>query len=202
MKYEHLRKTLRTGDIVLFSGRGFISWIIKKVSGSQYSHVGMIVKNSQYDVVQLYESTTLSKLSGRKGVQLVSLRDRLISYKGTATVRQLVTEREDWMDRKLLEFMAKHRNKPYERNLWQLFCSAYDSVFGRNKEDMSSIFCSEMIAAIYKLWELLPQRMPANEYTPADFSQEGTEVDLQLRFSDRPACLGEGIVIELPRNKK
>ncbi len=197
MKYEQIRASLQTGDIVLFSGKGIISSIIKFFSNSEWSHLGMVVRWDDLNVIQLYESTTLSKLSGRKGVQLVSLRDRINTYKGKIAIRRLVTKRTSEMMLKLKDFMWLHRNKKYEQNLWQLFLAAYDGWFGKNKADMSSVFCSELIAALWQLWGILSAhyRVP-NEYTPANFAFGGM-IDKHLKYSKELACLQKEIVIEV-----
>jgi len=94
-KYEEIRAKIRTGDIVLFSGKGGISHGIKLETNSRWSHVGMALRLPEWDTVLLWESTTLSNLEdiidGRKkrGVQLVLLSDRMKKYDGEVTVRHL-----------------------------------------------------------------------------------------------------------------
>jgi len=94
-KYSEIRETLRTGDIVLFSGKGGISAGIKWATLSRWSHVGMILKLVEYDFVTVWESTTLSDVADleskmpRKGVQLVPLSARINRYDGDIAVRRL-----------------------------------------------------------------------------------------------------------------
>ena len=59
-----------------------------------------------------------------------------------------------------------------KKNMMELLKSAYDGIFGENKEDLSSLFCSEMIAAAFQKIGLLAKKLPSNEYTPKDFSTE------------------------------
>lgn len=87
MKYEDIRDQLKTGDILLFSGKGGISDGIKFFTRSQYSHVGMVYRlDDPLDpngTVFCWESTTLSDLADAdtgkltKGVQRVELSERL-----------------------------------------------------------------------------------------------------------------------------
>ena len=97
-KYEDIRENLKTGDIVLFSGKGGISHGIKLVTNSKWSHVGMVL--------------------------------RLPDSK-----------------------------------------AAYDGPLGHNEEDLSSLFCSELVAEAYQRIGLLTSAMPSNEYTPKDFAE-------------------------------
>ena len=79
MKYSQLRDRLDTGDLVFFSGKGLVSAGIQWITRSKWSHVGMVVAESRWDLVLLYESTTLSNLADvdsgtpMQGVQLVPL---------------------------------------------------------------------------------------------------------------------------------
>lgn len=43
MKYSDIRHNLCTGDIVLFSGAGMVSNVIKWATRSKWSHVGMVI---------------------------------------------------------------------------------------------------------------------------------------------------------------
>jgi len=130
--YHELRDELKTGDLILFSGKGAISNVIKLFSGGKWSHVGMVLRVPALDdAVLLWESTTLSDIPDieselpTKGVQVVPLSQRLSKYRGG--------------------------------------------------EDLSSVFCSELVAEAYQAMGLLdeyPDGLPSNEYTPIDFSDQ------------------------------
>ena len=184
--YDEIRPELKTGDVLLFSGKGFVSWSIKfgsyfgrifrrKRSGRpRWSHVGMIVRNESG--VFLYESTTLSTvkdtLTGRKvqGVQLVLLSERLRGYKGKVAL--LAGPRLPEGSEAVLRHMRQEfKGTPYEESKLELLRSLVD-IGRENKADTSSMFCSELVATAY-------QRMgfsgsfpdPANEYIPSDFEE-------------------------------
>jgi hypothetical protein len=179
-KYNDERKKVKTGDIVLFSGKGGTIHAIKMLANSKWSHVGMVLRLPNSKAVFLWESTTLSNLKDaidgktKRGVQLVLLSDRLRNYKGKTSIRHIenfeVSE-SDYL--KLMKFREKVRNRPYEKDKLELIKSAYDGPFGDNEEDLSSIFCSELVAEAYQIIGLLkkpPKGLPSNEYTPMDFS--------------------------------
>lgn len=178
MKYQDIRTKLKTGDIVLFSGKGPVSAGIKIATGSKWSHVGMVFVLPEYDFVCVWESTTLSNIKdlqsdqARQGVQLVPLRERVNKYNGQIAVRQLQGFEADTTSlNKLNCFRKDVANRPYEQNKIELIKSAYDGLFGANQECLSSLFCSELVAEAYQRLGLLSELVPSNEHTPADFSQ-------------------------------
>lgn len=177
--YSEVRGELKTGDIILFSGKGAFSDIIKFGTLSKWSHVGMILSMPDYNFLSIWESTTLSDVTDldsglpRKGVQLVPLSSRVQKYSGDIAVRQLTgAELSGDSLQKLMTLRSELRDKPYERDKIELFKSAYDGPFGHNDEDLSSIFCSELVAEAYQKLGLLSEDKSSNEYTPADFSEK------------------------------
>ena len=176
---EQMRAKLKTGDVILFSGKGGISAGIKWATLSRWSHVGMIVVLPEYDFVTVWESTTLSSLVDldtkvpRKGVQLVPLSSRIEGYGGEVAVRQLEGVTFDIEDvKKLMELRRELASRDYEQDKIELIKAAYDGPLGRNAEDLSSLFCSELVAEAYQRLGLINEDKPSNEYTPADFSEK------------------------------
>ena len=194
--YENLRPSLKTDDVVLFSGKGGISTGIKWFTNSKWSHVGMVLRLPEWDAVMLWESTTLSNIvdveSGkeRKGVQIVPLSERVRKYKGEASIRVLDIEQTPEMLKELSLLRAEIKGRPYEKDKIELIKAAYDGPLGENKEDLSSLFCSEMVAEAYQRMGLLSEKKPSNEYTPKDFSDAGKLKLLKGK-------LGSEIVIEV-----
>ena len=194
--YQNIRNDLKTGDLVLFAGRGLVSATIKYSTFSKWSHVGMIINMPEYDFVTVWESTTLSKAmdlethAPRSGVQLVPLSARVRTYNGEIAVRQLEGLEPNHIDvNGLMELRKEVSRRPYEQSKLELIKSAYDGPFGHNEEDLSSLFCSELVAEAYQRMGLLSEQKPSNEYTPADFSQEK---DLTLT----QGSLGEEVLIK------
>jgi hypothetical protein len=179
--YNDIRDQLRTGDLVLFSGKSAVSNIIKLFSGGKWSHVGMVLIMEEFDrMVLLWESTTLSNIpdietqTPTKGVQLLPLSQRVATYQGEITVRRLNKVISDGMYTSLGEARKELSRKPYERSQIELLKVAYDGIGGASSgEDLSSLFCSELVAEAYQAMGLLPEYptgLPSNEYTPIDFS--------------------------------
>ncbi len=185
MKYEEIRKSLDTGDLVFFSGKGPISNMIKVMTRSKWSHVGMVIKISRWDMVLLWESTTLSPIrdlssgSLKKGIQLVPLSERIRAYDGEIGIRLLNVYKTAWMKARLAMLRRELSDRPYEEDKLELFRSVYASF--PKAEDLSSIFCSEAVAEGYQRMGLLdewPKGLPSNKYTP------GSLADFSLKLTD------------------
>jgi len=180
--YDRARGKLDTGDIILFSGKSYVSAAIKWMTTSRWSHVGMALRVPDFDFVLLWESTMLSDVSEYdssklvRGVRLVVLSECISKYNADIAVRRLTVNRTPKMRRDLANFRNEVRGRPYEESKMELIKAAYDGPFGRNEEDLSSLFCSELIAESYQVMGLLPKNRsapnykPSNEYTPADFA--------------------------------
>lgn len=173
--YHKIRDELKTGDIVLFTGTGLISNIIK-LSGER-THIGMIMNMPEYDFTCLWESTTLCTLkdleSGTfiKGVQLVPLSKRIATYEGDIAIRRLMDVEVDFRTNKsLLEFRRNFNGRKYEESIMSLIGSAFD-IFADKEEDLSSLFCSELVAEAYQRMGLLPEDVPSDMYSPSDFCE-------------------------------
>jgi hypothetical protein len=69
------------------------------------------------------------------------------------------------------------RGRQYEQNKIKLIRSALDLFWWhKNKRDLRSIFCSELVAEAYQRVGLLDTAKVSSEYTPSDF---GRTVDLK-----------------------
>lgn len=183
-EYDEVRSDLNTGDIVLFSGTGIISKTIQVISKSKWSHVGMVIKDHEWDMLLLWESTTLSKVkdvesrSQKQGVALRPLSARVRDYPvGRVAFRHLqdvaITKE---VKQSLIAFRNEIKGRDYEQSKLELMKSAYDGFLGKNEEDLSSVFCSELVAEALQRMQVLkehdePGGFPSNEYTPADFGK-------------------------------
>jgi len=191
--YVHLRDQLKTGDLILFSGRSLAARIVRGFTGSRWSHVGLVVRLPEHPQTPLlWEATRASKVQdivhGRAfdGVQLVSLDDRIAGYQGVVAVRRLQGVVTDAQARQRLdELMMAWQAKPY-RN----FVRQHLSYWVRGEQGLAfqkGGFCSELVAEVYRQWRLLPADLPARNYVPRDFAGE---VGLPLlKGGLTPACL-------------
>jgi len=162
LEYGEIRPKLQTGDILLFEGRGFVSWLIKRATRLRFSHCAMVYVLG--GDVYCWESTMLT---GKNGVQISLLSQRLGNYKGRVYVRFLHVERTQEMLEALGEFRHEVKGRRYEIDMIELAGAAMP---WRNKENLKSIFCSELIAAAFQRMDLFGTLKPSNEYYPGDLA--------------------------------
>ncbi|HEX8691244.1 MAG TPA: hypothetical protein VF746_02290 [Longimicrobium sp.] len=180
--YQEVRERLKTGDLLLFSGTSAISTTIKFCSGGRWSHVGMVVRLPGRDEPFLWESTTLVDVPdaetglARPGVQLVTVAERVATYRGEIMLRPLDRPLTPPMLARLEEVRHRFAETEFERSRLQQLRAAYDGPGGASPgEDLSSVFCSELVAEAYQAMGLLPEwpeGPPSNEYVPLDFCAE------------------------------
>lgn len=146
----------------------------------------MVLVLEEYDFVCLWEATTLSDVNdletgeARKGVQLVPLSSRVQKYGGRMAMRRLQGTRLGSREMAaLMETRKALGRRPYERSQAELIKAAFDVPFATNEEDLSSLFCSELVAEAYQALGLIrggKDDKPSNEYTPADFSSRSEDL--------------------------
>lgn len=191
--YARVRDQLKTGDLVLFSGRTIAARVVRACTGSRWSHIGLVVRLPEFaNTPLLWEATRASKVADIHrgqffdGVQLVPLDDKVASYPGEIAVRRLIgvdsnRERRERIETLIEEWSAK----PY-RNL--VFKNLKAWVSGHEAVHISrGGFCSELVAEVYKQLRLLPEDKPSIHYVPSDFGPEVPLPLLQGRLS--PAYL-------------
>jgi len=168
---------LRTGDIILFSGRGFIPRFIQLVTWSRWSHCGIIIADDpDYPFPLVYESTHDDSLIGldlkrhNSGVQIVPFSKRLEMYDGNVAIRRVQTP--DYTHRaKLREYRTEVVGRPFEKSRKQIMAAAPVFWWLRQGKDLSSIFCSEHVAETFIALGWLSNYVPSNWYTPKYFAK-------------------------------
>lgn len=199
--YDDVRDDLNTGDIVLFSGKGLISMGLRIGALCSWSHVAMVVRVREPDVALLYQTTPLCKAKDffagtlKNGVQINVMSEAVNGYNGKVAVRHLSVTRTPEMLDALSRFRREVKDRPYEEHIIQMVKAVWEGPLGHVEEDLSSLFCSELVAEAYQRMGLLPANecggTPCTEYTPKDFSSEGGNIELLL-----DATLGEEMVIK------
>lgn len=188
---------LQTGDLILFSGATSSGAVIKFFDNSQFSHIGIVIKTKFSSQMLIWEASTnkaglvdIESGKVRKGVELLPLTNKVFSgWYDRVAVRRLTgiedAKRQE-MYEGLLKFRKEVQGRPYEKHKTELILSAFDfqeeylSFLRNTKEDLSSLFCSELVAEAYKRMGLLTGKL-SNEYTPDDFSSKNDK-ELNLQF--------------------
>ncbi len=148
---------LDVGDIVLFSSSHFLSYGTKIFTRSKWDHVGVVVR---------WSNNTLRFLEANaEGVKLYRLDEKLLSALSECkiAIRRLYAERTDGLIDRLHDFIMKMKGRPFKGNVIDLAKAAGKSG---TKEDMSSLFCSQLCAGAYKAMGLLSPDKQSTDYVP------------------------------------
>lgn len=171
---DNIKENLCLKGIALFSSDDPFSMIIKKVTASNFSHVGLVFsksRNSEPEEWICFESTGSAKevLKGVLPHVRLTPWDKVVNnYNGRIVFRGLETNRPDEDERKVVsQFIREHDQKKYERNPFELL----KSILKWNKRsDESTVFCSELAAKCLMELGYLENSYP-NNFVPADFSK-------------------------------
>ncbi len=161
--FKDLQADMKTGgDLMLFNGQYEGSKFIELLEGSEWSHVGMIVKLDDMDEPLIWEATSLTNLPDvifhdkKKGVKLVKLEDRMAHYgdelkkyeAANFGYRKMNVERTAELNKRVLEL-----NKEYhgieDPSFWQMIWDAVLGRYLRISVPLDKFFCSEFVAEMY-----------------------------------------------------
>lgn len=150
--YDSVRDFMRPGDMIAFSGRGFVSNSIRFLTGSPVSHVGAIFERQDGAGrrVILAESTSLD---GRSGVQFNPLSARLEEYPGSAwwlPLKEQVRTAADFSA--MRAFLESTAGQPYDFRGIAAFLARPVPGLGLllHHGAVRAWFCSELITAGYE----------------------------------------------------
>jgi hypothetical protein len=177
--YNEIRERMRAGDIVAFSGNAAISKIIKAVTRSNVSHVGIlchthVVFNTGVTVEimeSIKEGTCPQTGKPVAGVIRNRLSTRIKNYDGCVWWLPLSERTRTVFDTAgAVQFLMQVKGRPYDRP--QAVKSAFDmldkiTAVTYATQDYSELFCSELAAAALKAGGVLAGVNPS-ETTPAD----------------------------------
>lgn len=182
-----LEESCQTGDLVLFSSRHAASQMTKCFTGSAWDHCGLVVKLSPKHVLIL-------EYAG--GVYLYPLFTRLYSYYAIQgreiVIRRLKTkEPRSEMQQQVESFVKSvlgQKPPSVEEMVMAVLkqgpaLNAFLSHLRGSKEiedDLSSLFCSKLVAAVYKHVGLIGPDRTLGDFLPKHFSsQYDSYVDMQ-----------------------
>lgn len=164
-EYLDVRNNMNTGDVIAFADSDdFISSLIRKVTGSEYSHVGIVVRNK---LVPGLKDSILLVEAGLNGsyqdfvaknskfrIQARSLSSVLASFSGKvwwAGLKKPLSQEETLA---LGAWLEEQKDKPYD---WtqagllgiEIFSETFLPLVEtsiKNGTDFSAFFCSELVA--------------------------------------------------------
>lgn len=166
--------SLETGDVLLFSGRGPVSAVIRVFTRSPWSHIGLVVRLPGYPEPLVLEAAgggdSADLHLGRPvaGVTLVPLAHKLDNYAGDVAVRRrLGPPLSDARQRLARRLVARLLHRPYKNYLW---CNVRDLLTGFTRPpDRRGWFCSELVAEFYRRLGWLPRDVRVSGFVPGHF---------------------------------
>lgn len=150
VRYDTIRNTLKTGDLVFCSGNYLFSGLIQRFTKSMWSHVGMIYYDETLQRMLILESEKLY------GVRLAPLSKYIKDYhgknkpyKGLIAIARIEPELPPDKIKKGISFGMDELTKPYDD--WEILRIALRILFnkGRRVNDRKYI-CSELVQVCYR----------------------------------------------------
>lgn len=168
---------LKTGDIVLYSGRCKVARTIQLLTWCKWSHVGMIIIDDNYDEPLVYESTHNDRVPGldlgrrTQGVQVVKLSDRLFGYQGDMAIQKLSGCNITQLDLERFNYFRKESvGVLFEDDFFEAFLSMFKWI--DSYADFTTRFCTEHVGGSWVALGLLPDNYNVHKLTPADFAKQ------------------------------
>jgi len=169
---EAARDQFRDGDVLCFRGRGPASWLIRRVTNSRYSHIGISYR---------FEDRVYCLEAVGAGVRLVLMSELMKRYHGGIDYYEVAAGEE--VRRKAISWSFAQLGKLYDtaglaRFAWTLLTG--NSRRARRDDDW---FCSELVAAAFEESGLRLVELEADYTTPSDLVRSSA---LQQRFTLKP----------------
>ncbi len=191
---------LRTGDIILFNSESpgiygyFDSWL-KFFTQTQYTHIGIIIKESTLgfkkldpEITYLWESgyeDTPDPTDGKNklGVRLTNLKTMMQTYKGKLWVRKLdcsdLENKRIYNSSILSTLQSQVYGKPYDLNIVD-WLSAFCRIDYRPQK-VDRFWCSAFVGYILTQVKVLDSSTDWSILRPSDFSKEDNDQHLKYQ---------------------
>lgn len=187
-EYCNIRNRIQPGDVIAFSGKKAFSEIIKKVTASNVSHVGVVIETKlEMDGAphgrlfkQVAEAT-------ETGVKFTKLSDIARDYEGELWWLPLSCEGRERLRRNaqdFFDFLIDNRGLPYDSlaTLIRAWADGLDSLgITKNEEDFGAFFCSELAAGALERGRVINE-VNASEVTPIDLCRFNIYADEYVQF--------------------
>jgi hypothetical protein len=152
LNYDKVRATIKDGDVLLYKGKGILSWFIKKLSRSEYSHSG---------IVAWWNDRLIVMEAIRKGVVVTSLSRNVAHYHGDVEWRTTKKRIPEHRRLAMVRFAQKQLGKEY--NFLELIVMGTKIILmkllnlvlvrlGKEKRifEDERVICSQFVAETYE----------------------------------------------------
>lgn len=148
LSYDEYRHLIKNGDVLLYRGTGVTSWLIQKISGSPYSHVG---------VAAWWNNRLMVLEAVGKGVVASVLSENLARYHGGVDYFWCKQEIPEADRLKMLDFAQLQLGKEY--NFFEVAWSGLGASLripakredGTLKHAAGKFFCSQYVSDIFRV---------------------------------------------------
>jgi hypothetical protein len=163
---------LKTGDLVLFPGRGLASSLLKCFGRSPWTHVGLVLREPDAPEPLLWEA---GGAGPRRGAPVVRLAARMAELPGRIGVRCLNRALAAAQCERLEALRREVAGRSARRNLLDLMGAADDGWLGARPEMLGDPTDGELVAEAYQRLGLLDDPAhggrPASSYRPWQFAE-------------------------------
>jgi len=205
--YDKFCNQFKTGDIVLFDNThpftsydGIISSLVKYFTKSEWSHIGMIVKDPEFtdkkldkglylweSNLELFKESEDNKI--KMAVQIVPLRKMIEHFDGNVIWRKLDSGDVQITNDKLRTIHELVHGKPYDINPID-WIEAY-LEHSANPQKVNRYFCSALVARIYSFLELIDPKINWSIIRPSSFSKENLDDKVHLTLINNAKLMDE-----------
>jgi hypothetical protein len=203
---ENFKQKCQTGDLLLFSSNYWYSNIIKYFSHSNFSHIGIILRDPTYIDIQLkglyllesgsenFKDAENNKL--KFGVQISDLNKIISQYKnlkiGNLYYKSLKCHRNKLFYNNLSLIHTNIHNKPYDTCILDWLKALYKIDFNQNynfDNTNKKFWCSALIGYVYTNLHLLDKNFHWTEYSPSYFSYYENKKNIYINCTMEPEQL-------------
>ena len=184
---------LKTGDLLLFKCKsdfsfgGFFNYLIQLITRSEFTHIGMIVKDPKFnnelnDGIYMWHSYNDMNSNKKGGVEFIHIDEMLKIFKGSEIiVKRTIIDNDDIFHHKiLLNLYSKVYDKPYDLSFSDWFQAGINLNINPQKTDM--FFCSSFIGYIYTKCGVLENNTNWSVLRPCDFSKNHNHSRINNKF--------------------
>jgi hypothetical protein len=171
-KVVHISKLAEmadVGDVILFKSKNSASSLQRKVTGSEFDHVGVVVRQAMN--LQILEATGV-------GVEVYDLTNRMKAYNlgfsKYICIRKLKWERSEKRLEQLHEFVTAVVGKPYRITAAKIINRKTTQSGTKEDTEKSGFFCSELVVAAWKAAGVVQPDALSSYFWPVMFASGGS----------------------------
>lgn len=190
LTYDNFIKNLKTGDILLYKSNYWYSRLIEYFTGSNFSHISIILKNpiwlnnkltEEYYILESGYEKIPDSISDKNiyGINIIPLRQVFNDYttnSGYLYIRRIETNIPEYdINNSIIKTYNYVKDKPYD--IYPLdWIESYlninksiDKIYPQ-KQRTDVFWCSSLITFIYMECDFLKKDIPFTLITPKDWS--------------------------------